>query len=386
MMNDMTSRKRIRNSSVELLRLYAMLMIVGFHYIISNPDMGWLLHQETSFTKFVYQFIIMGGGWVGNFIFFTISIYFLLDRDLSLKDSLRRVWLLEREILFWSFVLLLVLIAAKHEGVYRESVFWLVPKTVFPLLTSMWWYPTSYALFLVFLPFLSEGVKSIGHNNHKRLAIAVFVLWGVFAMVPFPSFVLNLSTHNVFVFIYWFILLSYYKWYLNISSKKAILLIVSGLLIELIYWSFATVFFESTGKKPRLQNFIFDGWKLPSMMIGFGLFVLCYRHPFHNRFVNYLAASAFGVYLIHYQPGIFRMWTGWFPLKEAYTSAHPILQGAAIVVGVFVACLALDLLRQTLFRMTIDRHAGKWFEKLYARVESRLSPKIEREALEGISH
>lgn len=40
------------------------------------------------------------------------------------------------------------------------------------------------------------------------------------------------------------------------------------------------------------------------MMIGFGLFVLCCQHPFHSRFVNYLAASSFGVYLIHYRPGM----------------------------------------------------------------------------------
>lgn len=109
------------------------------------------------------------------------------------------------------------------------------------------------------------------------------------------------------------------------------------------------------------------------MMIGFGLFILCYRHPFYNRFVNYLAASSLGVYLIHYHPGVYRMWTGWFLLRGAYTSTHPILQGAIIILSVFLVCLALDLIRQTLFKLTIDKHAGKWFEKLYTRIESRIS-------------
>lgn len=154
----MTNSKRLRNSSIELLRLYSMLMIVGFHYVISGPDMQYLIESPVSFTKFVYQFIYMGGGWAGNFVFFTISVWFLLDQNLSLRDSLRRVWLLERELLFWSVVLMAILVIAQHEGLYHEGVFWLLPKTVLPLLTNMWWYPTSYALFLLLLPFISQGL------------------------------------------------------------------------------------------------------------------------------------------------------------------------------------------------------------------------------------
>lgn len=126
---------------------------------------------------------------------------------------------------------------------------------------------------------------------------------------------LDLSKNSVFVFFYWLILLSYCKWYLNITYKNATVLIISGLVVELVYWATATTFYMMTGKKAEFQNFIFDHWTLPTMMIGFGLFILCYRHPFRNRFVNYLAASSLGVYLIHYHPGVYRMWTGWFPLR-----------------------------------------------------------------------
>lgn len=311
----MTNSKRLRNSSIELLRLYSMLMIVGFHYVISGPDTQYLIESPASFTKFVYQFIYMGGGWVGNFVFFTISVWFLLDQNLSLRDSLRRVWLLERELLFWSIVLMAILVIAQHEGLYHEGVFWLLPKTVLPLLTNMWWYPTSYALFLLLLPFISHGLQKIGYRNHKALAICVLLLWGALAMVPFPVMQLDLSKNSVFVFFYWLILLSYCKWYLNITSKNTTVLIISGLVVELVYWATATTFYMMTGKKPEFQNFIFDHWTLPTMMIGFGLFILCYRHPFRNRFVNYLAASSLGVYLIHYHPGVYRMWTGWFPLR-----------------------------------------------------------------------
>lgn len=104
-----TAVKARRNSSIELLRLWSMLMIVGFHYVL-NGGGAWISEQPVSVSKFIYQMIYMSGGWIGNFIFFVISIWYLLDRDLSLRSSLRRIWILERELLFWSLSLLLVTI------------------------------------------------------------------------------------------------------------------------------------------------------------------------------------------------------------------------------------------------------------------------------------
>ena len=80
-----------------------MLMIVSFHLCVGNRY-DWFLAQPPTPTKVAYQFL-MGGGWVGNFIFFTISIWFLLDRQNTLKSSLKRIWILERELLFWSLAL-----------------------------------------------------------------------------------------------------------------------------------------------------------------------------------------------------------------------------------------------------------------------------------------
>ena len=49
-----------RNSAVELLRLIAMLMIVGYHWVYVS-DATWIGNQSLGFTKFFYQVIIAGG-------------------------------------------------------------------------------------------------------------------------------------------------------------------------------------------------------------------------------------------------------------------------------------------------------------------------------------
>lgn len=42
-MDNNASRRQKRNSSIELLRLFSMLMIVGFHHVLPNTSNDWLL-------------------------------------------------------------------------------------------------------------------------------------------------------------------------------------------------------------------------------------------------------------------------------------------------------------------------------------------------------
>ena len=374
--------KRQRNSSIELLQLVSMLMIVGFHYVRGGNQGLWIASQPISFNKFVYQMIYMSGGWIGNFIFFTISVWFLLDRCETLNDSLKRIWLLERELLFWSLTLLVVTYFLHKQGLYTGSMLSITAKSIFPISLNMWWYPTSYALFLLFMPFLIQGVRALGENAHKKLAIACLVLWGVLSLIP--KFAFDLTESSVFVFIYWFVLIAYYRWYMEpFTTRRCWQLIGVGFVVVLLYWAVTNTLFMMTGKMAKMQSFIFDHWKLPMMMIGFGLFLLVERREFHNRIINVMAASAFGVYLIHFQSAIYQAWTHYLGVPKMYTSSMPILMGALTIVGVFFACLLLDMVRQLLFALTIDRHKGRGYERMRAAWVAIAHRRSQRQAAEN---
>lgn len=87
-----------RNSSIELLRIIAMFMILAFHFIVHNGyDVRKLpLGPERIF----FQLAMAGGGKVGVVIFFSISAWFFLDKEQTIKSNLKRVWIMERELLF----------------------------------------------------------------------------------------------------------------------------------------------------------------------------------------------------------------------------------------------------------------------------------------------
>lgn len=368
------SRSRSRNSAIELLRLLAMLMIVGQHFV-RGGEIGafgeWIANQPVSFKKFVYQFVYMSGGWVGNCIFFTISVWFLVDKQQTLKGSFRRVWIMERELLFWSLSLLLVSFGLQHIGWIDRNMLSLTAASVLPLSLNLWWYATSYALFLIFLPFLIQGMKSLGERKHKALAIIVLILWGIFGLIPHIEW--NLEKASVFVFIYWFILITYYKWYMTeMSKRQCYAFILLGVFINLLYWGVTNLIYIKTGKFASLQNYVFDHWFIASMMIGFGIFALAEKKSWNSPTVNFLAASSFGVYLIHTYWSIPAIWNRFASIRDAFLNQHAILFGICAIMGIFISCLFLDVFRQLLFRYTIDRHRGALFDRVWKYLSRRL--------------
>lgn len=357
-----------RQSSLESLRLVAALAIIFFHLSLVNPSAEWLQGQPLSWNKFFFQFICLNGGWIGNFLFFAITAWFLAERTQNLHDNLRRIYMMERTVLFWSVALLLIAIIVQClTGEHLVGII-VILRSIMPLCTSWWWYPTSYALFLLFLPFLIRGLQSLGKRLHGFLTMLCLLLWGIGGIVPiFDNF--NLNASSVFMMIYWFIAISYYRWYCKeFTNKQCIYMIGAGLLIQLFYWLSGNFLFMLTGKGANFQTYIFDGGKIPSLLIAAGIFLICEKFTWKNEAVNWIAKSAFGVYLISAQPLVWDYLNFWFDLKKIFLTRYPIFSFIAGIFFVFVLCLVFDMIRRGLFALTIDKTRGCEFEWCYKRI------------------
>ena len=89
-MADMGNGKnKVRKSSFELLRILAMLMIVADHYVLQNGvKVSDIQGGASAIDSFVlYSFFLIPGK-IGVAIFFGLTVWFLADRDLSLKYSI----------------------------------------------------------------------------------------------------------------------------------------------------------------------------------------------------------------------------------------------------------------------------------------------------------
>nr|WP_130079909.1 acyltransferase [Bifidobacterium animalis] len=353
-----------------------MFMIVACHFVMGNKANGasglWISEQPLSFTNFFYQVICRGGGWFGNIVFFTISVWFLIDKNITVKNSLKRIWILERELLFWSITLFVVTVVLHQQGIYRDGLAMLGVRSVLPLSTNLWWYPTSYALFLLFIPYLSIALKALGRKLHCTLAISVLIIWGIAPLLPKITF--NLVSDTVFNFLYLFILISYYKWYMSeFSNRTCIILILVGLSTNILYWLAGSIIYSHTGKLIQMQNYLVVRCSISEMMIGFAVFILFTKFSFHSRIINVLAASAFGVYLIHIYPSMIAVWPNYLSINKVFYNTWAIPLGLLEIFIIFGVCLVLDLLRQGLFATTINRNKGKWFELMYATIQRKVA-------------
>lgn len=187
---------RGRNSGIELLRIVAMFMILAHHFVVHNGyDVKKLpLGPE----KIFFQLVMQGSGKVGVVIFFTISAWFFLDKEQTIKSNLRRIWILEREVLFWSLTLLAFFLAFDRADLGMKTIV----RSIAPTTMGLWWYVTAYVTFLALLPFLSRGLRALGKHMHYALAITVLVFWGLRGFIPGAS---GLKENNVFGLIYLFL-------------------------------------------------------------------------------------------------------------------------------------------------------------------------------------
>ncbi len=340
-----------------------MLMILSHHFICHNgsPLSGFPLTPGRE----VFSFFFLSGGKIGVVIFFSISTWFLISSEQSVKQNFKRIWLMERELLFWSLTLLAVFLVMKRSAV---SVSMLV-SGVFPVITNLWWYATAYAMFLAVLPFLQYALLSIGRRRHCQLALLLLLTLGPLSMVPKTIF--SIFAANVFGFIYIFIILSCYKLYLTkLSTKQLWVLLGAGVALGVIGYlvKYGAMLSTSGSLRTTICNKYtpFSDFSLPTLMIGIPMFLLFNRMRFYNRPINFIAKSAFAVYLItDYPPMRNPLWATWFNLKDIYGKPFMLLHIIGVLLGVYAACTLCDLIRRALFTITVDRHPGRWFDALW---------------------
>lgn len=190
-----------RNSSIELLRIIAMLMILSHHFVLHNGSP--LSTFPLTPAREIFSFIFLSGGKIGVAIFFSISTWFLISSEQSIKKNFKRIWLMERELLFWSLTLLVVFVCIRRSLLSSSTLL----GSFLPTITNLWWYATSYAAFLAILPFLQYALVAMGPKMHAQLTLLLSIVFGILSLLPIRT-IYNIYITDVYGFIYLFIIIS----------------------------------------------------------------------------------------------------------------------------------------------------------------------------------
>ena len=353
-----------RNSSFEILRIIAALMIIARHMVSQNELI--VFEQQLSWSKVICQSVIYGGGKVAVVLFISISAWFICQKSQSIKDSLRHIWILERELLFYSLLIGLLTFVLNRE----EFTAKLAMKSVLPLSAELWWYPTSYAVFMLLVPFIRQGLLALGERRHRQACVVILAWWVASGILPGIS--LDIDPESFTSFIGYFTFVSYACWYGRVPSTRKCwimslvgigLSVVSVLAVELLAAMFPSLAHELLSHETFMSE---DEWMPPVALAGLGIFFLFTKLEFSNRAINRLASCALASYLISQHPVVAKwLWKSPFSLEPVWGSllVLPFILTAALTI--YMVCYLIDEIRRIIFRITIDRNRGLCFTKFW---------------------
>ena len=342
---------RIRNSSIELLRIVCMFMIV-FHHFAIHGEFQFIDHELT-IPKLWYNFILMGGK-IGVNVFIIISGYYLIDNNKSLFNfkRIKKTW---DQVFFYSvafeiFFIILYFVFKNHLDLSN-----LLPSFL-PITTSQWWFASTYFVLYLIHPFLNKLLLSIDKKTYQIILLVATFCWCII-----PTFTKSTYESNELL---WFIFIystaGYIKLY-GLSSKiqKNHYVIFTVLLTAATYLS--SVFFSLLKTKITTfslpSNYLYGMQTLPVLLISVCLFMTFAKTTIkNNKFINIVASATFGVYLIHenhYLRNIF--WQTIFNNSSYQTSIKIIPVSIIAVVAVYIVCTITELVRQIFIEKTFSK-------------------------------
>lgn len=369
-----------RNHGIDLLKVLAIFMVVILHVLGQGGVIGATRYPAGSHLM-SWWLEIESYGAVNCF---AIATGFLM---VGRKIKYRRLVGLWVTVQFYNLAFYLFYQLYQVPGVTLQDV-----SNFFPVYTGQFWYFTAYTGLFLFMPFLNILIEKLTKKQMYLLLLTGFVLFSFylcfFGFEPFGM----VGGYSV-----WWLM---YLYFVGASIAKHKLLRKTPLwgcligyvtCVALTFGVRMLLSYAYTMKAGDLRDLLIVyaqphiNYNAPLMLFGaMFLVVFCLNLPIPKRMGKVLALLqpfVFQIYIIHLHPVI---WKGVildrfvsFAKKPWYTL--PLWVGGA-AAGIFLFCLAIDVLRHWLFKLgrvywLIETAANKG-NGLY--LKSKLKKKVDR--------
>lgn len=287
-------QNKSRNSSVELIKIFAILMIVLSH---STPDYADKTSESyvnlscaSSNLQILIAVIIGILGQVGNCIFIVCSSYFLVD---CYHVNTKKILSVIIDTVLISIIFLLIFMVCGYELELKEII-----KQLFPILFQNNWYITAYIIMLFICPYINIILK---FAETKKLVFLVSVLTFFYMLVDsvYPE---AYFCNKLISFISIYTLVGFIKKYHNdymikiTKTNLSVLIIFGLLLLAIISFNYIGLHISIIGI--RLASiFRFNN----PIIVAFCIILLysCLNKHFVVKQINNLSGISLYIYIIH---------------------------------------------------------------------------------------
>lgn len=336
--------KNGRNYGIDLLKIISMYMICILHVLGQG---GILFNLEELTLKYDLM-------WLLEIICYcAVNCYAIISGYVMVKSKFRykkivNLWL---DVFFWSVILTLFMKGLHPNLISKQDIL----KSFLPVSFNSYWYFSSYFALFFFIPFINKFINSLDKESFKRLIFTMIILFCFINLITDP-FKLISGYSFLWLLVSYFIG-AYIKIYNPFEKVKSKYVFLGSLIFLVFTFLFKIVIVRYSG-----IMFVFFGNDLlvnySSFSILFasaGFVILFMRMKFENkyllRFIKRMVLATFGVYIIHGQPFVYRLFiANRFKFIISYNSVIMILLVLFFSFMLYMLCSYLEMIRIYLFR------------------------------------
>lgn len=352
-----------RESGIEALKIFAMLLIVLSHVV---QTLGKIIDLDTfQNLQFFVLAIFRQFGPLGNAIFFICSAWFLLDSNKVNKEKwffmLLEIWVISVIIL----VAALILRQGKIDSNY-------VIKSLLPTISQNNWYLTCYLLFYPIHPFLNNLIEKFTPRVFLRVIFPLFFLYFGISFI----FSGKLYCSDLIIWIALYFIVAYMRQHQFTVKHNVFLLalgiagmiglpLLCGLLGNFIPPLSSKITYWAKNNNPFL------------LIIALSLFNFAKKIHLKNALINSISKLSLLIYIIHENiilRRVFRLEYMKYTL-ETFGEKTILLQVLLLSAAIFLFALICAWLYCKLARKAVFKGIASLYcilKKYYLALESRL--------------
>lgn len=326
-----------RDSNFELFRIVLMLLIVSHHYVVNSG-----ISQLYDFNNITGNMILLQlfgfAGKIGINCFVFITGYFMIKSQFKFEKLLK----LYLEIKFYRWILYIVFVISGFESFTIMGMI----KSIFNIAYGVQLGFTGTFVFLYMLiPFVNAMLLNLNKKLHLILIGILVFLYTIISTFLFHDTYSNLGWMITTYIIAAYVRLYPCKWFEN---KK--LYIWSTIFSVALSWASILVV-DFVGSKVGFKNYyhmVANEHKFLALACSFSLFMLFRNIKIkQNKVINTIAASTFGVLLIHANSDAMRkfLWQDVLHNASYYNSPFLIVHAILSVILIYVVCVCIDQVR-----------------------------------------
>ncbi|MCM1285852.1 MAG: acyltransferase [Acetobacter sp.] len=325
--NDLTAKKKARNSNIEIVRIFAMLMIIASHIYGTNSGEEF---QKLPQVIFVFTQSVFSAG-LGVIIFMLISGYFLINSSAKrLTKMISMTWCCS----VFAMIVGIVVNKLTNENISLMSIV----KHIIPISSRYYWYISCYICVMILAPFFNKAINAMSKKDFQKLIIAMLAIFYIMPTFLYFDIMNDRGKGLVTMISAYFIgaYLSKYRIQLN-KNKAAVLLLITFAVTFVGNYAATLVRGETSYPFSRECT-------ITTLAAGILILHIATENTYENRVINALSSKTLYIYIIS---GTVTNIISRFEITTKYQeSIWLVFLMLAMSIAVFALCYLLALVLQ----------------------------------------